>query len=173
MNTIFRCVAAVLVSASLAVVVCAQSAGLDVKLGLWEITQSAGVGGMPGVDTSKMSPEQLAQIQAMMSAAGLQAHPMKTCLTKEKLEKETYALIMASPGNSHCKQKLTTNTSSALDGTVECRGSESPSQLHVEAASPTSIKGSIETTNTMRGRSMTTTMNVTGAWVGADCGKIK
>ena len=65
------------------------------SLGLWEITQSAGVGGMPGVDTSKMTPEQLAQIQAMMSAAGSAARPTKTCLTKEKLEKETYALIMA------------------------------------------------------------------------------
>lgn len=173
MNKILRCVAAILVSAGLAVVVCAQAAGLDVKLGLWEITQSAGVGGMPGVDTSKMSPEQLAQIQAMMSAAGSAARPTKTCLTKEKLEKETYDLVMARPSSSHCRQKLATNTSTVLDGTVECRGSESPSQLHVEAVSPTSITGSIETTNTIRGRSMTTTMKVTGQWVGADCGKIK
>ncbi len=48
-----------LILASLTAVAFAQAPALNIRMGLWEMTSTTNVGGeMPGIDTSKMTPEQ-------------------------------------------------------------------------------------------------------------------
>jgi len=42
---------------------------LDVKLGLWEVTSASTRSGMPTIDTSKMTPEQRARVEAALQGA--------------------------------------------------------------------------------------------------------
>jgi hypothetical protein len=46
-------------------------------------------------------------------------------------------------------------------------------QMHIEALSPTSIKGTIKSSGAEQGATMTATINMTGKWLGADCGDVK
>jgi hypothetical protein len=165
MQTMFRCLATVALAVFLAEDAGAQTAALDLKLGLWEMSAAMD---MPGVDMTKLPPEQAAMMKAMT------APPVttKSCLTKDKLAKSTYELLLSGRGSTRCSQKLTTNTPTALDGTIECRGF-GPSPIHIEAASPTSITGSLEVTNSVRGNTISQKTKVTGTWVGVDCGKTK
>src|SRR5438876_2644021 len=58
MTTSFRSLATALLCASLTAVLLAQAPALNVKMGLWEITTTAKVGGQPpAIDTGKMTPE--------------------------------------------------------------------------------------------------------------------
>ena len=73
----------------------AQTPNLDLKVGLWEMTMNIDMGAAPpGMDTSKMTPEQQAQIAAMMrgrgAGGGMPATTIKNCLTKEKLAEHKY-----------------------------------------------------------------------------------
>ncbi len=65
---------------------------LNVKEGLWEITVTHSMSGMPAMPSippdalAKMPPEQRARIEAMMKG-GASTDVHKDCITKEKLEK--------------------------------------------------------------------------------------
>lgn len=160
---------------TLGTVLVAQAPALDVKLGLWEVQSTTQISGqMPAVDTSKMSPEQKARFEEMMkSMAGAHSTTTKYCLTQEKLNQAVF-LTGTSQQNANCKQTLTTNNKTTLEGTVVCGGQNATGgQLHIEALSPTSIKATMNGSGTTQGR--TTTMNATmiGKWVSADCGDVK
>lgn len=167
-----RWTVALLLSAAAAVVL-AQAPSLDVKMGLWEITSTMDMGGqMPAMDTSRMTPEQRAQVEAMMkNMTG--AHPtvVKTCITKEKFDRSSFATEQ--PGTT-CTQNITTNTSSTLEATVSCKGGAAvTSRLHIDALSSTSIKGSFTVATSEQGRGMNMNSTMTGQWLGADCGNVK
>jgi hypothetical protein len=164
----------VLMAASFAAVLAAQPPALEVKMGLWEITSTTDIGGqMPAVDTSKMTPEQKAQVEAAMKAMmGSHANVTKSCMTKEKFQNESF-MNSGAPGQN-CKQTLTTNTPSALEGNVTCTGDHPMAgQIRIDALSPTSVKGMIKSEMTEQGRKMTVNVALTGKWLGADCGKDK
>jgi Spy/CpxP family protein refolding chaperone len=60
---------------------------LNVKLGLWETTFVAQTSGMPPIDTSNLTPEQRARIEAAMEMAKNRAatpHTVRTCLTSRR-----------------------------------------------------------------------------------------
>jgi len=165
---------AMVFAATTATVLFAQPPALDVKMGLWEVTSTTDIGGdMPPVDTSKMTPQQKAQVeQAMKSVMGSHTNTTKSCMTREKFEKESF-MTGNQPGQN-CKQTLTTNTRSAFDATVVCTG-EHPmkGQMHIDALSSTSIKGNFKAATTEQGRTMNVTATLTGKWLGADCGSEK
>src|SRR5689334_3647145 len=100
-----------------ATVLFAQPPALDVKMGLWEVTSTTNIGGdMPPVDTSKMTPQQKAQVeQAMKGMMGSHTNTTKSCMTREKFEKESF--MIGNEPNQNCRQTLTTNTRSAFDAT--------------------------------------------------------
>lgn len=172
MRIVCRWIAAVLVSTAGAAVLVAQAPALDVKMGLWEITSTTDMGGqMPGMDTSKMTPEQRAQVETMMKS--MTAHPTvaKICITKEKFDRSSF--MTEQPGSS-CSQNIATNTSSTLDATVSCNGARGiTGQLHFEALSSTSIKGNVTFSNAEQGKTMNMKSAITGQWLGADCGTTK
>jgi hypothetical protein len=75
---------------------------------------------------------------------------------------------------SACKQTITTNTRSTLEGTVSCTG-ERPTtgQFHVDALSPTNVKATVKMSETVQGKTMNVNLTMIGKWLGADCGTVK
>jgi uncharacterized protein DUF3617 len=163
----------VALAASMAAVLAAQVPALDVKYGLWEMTTATTIGGqMPQVDTSRMTPEQKAKIdEAMKQMMGTHNDVSKACITKEKVEKSVF--MMGDEGKN-CVQKITTNTRTTLDASVSCTGQQAMTgQMHIEALSPTSLRGTVKSSGAAAGSAMTATIAVTGKWLAADCGDVK
>ena len=173
MKTMRRLIASLLLSTAAAAVVLAQTTPmLDVKMGLWEMTTTTEMGGdMPGVDTSKMTPAQKAQIEAMMkSMASGRTNVNKTCMTKEKFNQSNF---MGQQG-ANCKQTINVNTSTTLDGTFTCTGERAMTgQMHMDALSSSSLKAIVKSAATQQGKTMTLTIAITGKWLGADRGDTK
>ena len=161
--------------AGLTAMLAAQGAPkMDVKMGLWEMTTSMTIGGdMPGVDTSKMTPEQAARVQAAM--ASMSAKPMtstqQTCLTKDKFEKGQ----MMADEKQNCKQTLVTNTAKAYDVKLECNqnGTVSTGTVHFEAPTANTVNGKISLQSVTQGKTMNMNGTITGKYLGADCGSVK
>jgi hypothetical protein len=169
-----RSIAAGLLSAAGVAVVLAQAPALDVKMGLWEMTTSSDVGGqMPAIDTSKMTPEQRASVEAAMKGMmGVHTNVTKTCMTKEKFDRSSF-MATDEPGRP-CKQTITTNTRSILEGTMSCSGARPMTgQMHIDALSSTNIKATIKSSETDQGKTMNVNVAMTGKWLGADCGTVK
>jgi hypothetical protein len=174
MHRVWVWAGSVAVAASMAATLVAQAPALDVKYGLWEMSNVTNLGGqMPQVDTSKMTPEQKAKMdEAMKQMMGAHTTVTKSCITKEKVEKSVF--MMDDQPGMKCSQKITTNTKTTLEASLSCTGEHAMSgQMHIEALSPTSMKGTIKSSGAMQGASMTATINMTGKWLGADCGDVK
>jgi uncharacterized cupredoxin-like copper-binding protein len=174
--SIRRAISTVLLSGSVVAAGLAQgSPALNVKLGLWEMAMDSATAGAampPGVDLSKLTPEQQAMMAQAMRGRGVTMGPggvtIKTCLTKEGLAS---GQIKANRQGQDCKDKITKSTATTLDITETCTSNSQPpvvttSQVHVEALSQTSVK----ITHTQEGQPATT---MTGKWLAADCGDIK
>jgi Protein of unknown function (DUF3617) len=159
---------------SLTAVAAAQAPALNVNMGLWEITSVSEVSGqMPGFDTSKMTPDEKAKMdEAMKAFMGKHTNTDTTCMTKEQFDKSNF-MTGDEPG-PNCKQTLTTNTRTTLEGAVACTG-ERPmtAQMHIDALSPTAFKASMKSATTDQGKTMTVAVEMTGKWVGASCGNKK
>jgi hypothetical protein len=149
-------------------VVLAQTPVLDVRMGLWEMTNTTNIGGqMPGMDMSKMTPEQRAQMEAAMkNMMGAHTTVTKTCVTKEKFDKGNF---MSS--DEKCKATITTNTQSVLEMKQSCPNEQS--QMRLEALSPTSVKATFTGSGTDQGKTMTVSGTIVGKWLGANCGDVK
>jgi hypothetical protein len=173
--SIRRAISIVLLSGSVAAAALAQgSPALNIKFGLWELAvDMGGPGGLPpGIDLSKMTPEQQAAMAQAMRGRGMTpgaGMAVKMCMTKEKLANGQ--MRQNRPGQD-CKDKVNKSTATTLDITETCTSSTQPpdvttSVLHVEAPSPTSVKITAQQT----GQPMI--VNMTGKWVAAECGDIK
>jgi hypothetical protein len=171
--TTYRCLGTGLILATLTAVAFAQAPALNVKMGLWEMTATTNVGGeMPGIDTSKMTPEQKKRMEATMkNAMGEHNTVMKDCMTKEKFNESNF---MSSGRDDKCKQVLTTNTATVLEGTVTCTGERAMSgEMHVQAPTPTAFTATMKMNAVQGGRTMVVDMKMAGKWLGADCGDVK
>jgi hypothetical protein len=146
----------------------APRAALNVKLGLWEGTVTVQTSGAPPIDTSKMSPEQRARIEAAMQAAMHKAampHTVRSCVTREKLEKDFL------PDNgAGCKDTIIANSPTVYAVKFDCSGKHpSTGELHFEALSPEDVRGSGE----FAMGSMTSISTITAKWVAASCGDVR
>ena len=152
-----------------AAVVLAAQAPLNVKPGLWEMSMQVEMAGgvPPGVDTSKMTPQQKAQMEAMMKGRGIGAGtPIVTqsCVTKEDLDQNR---LQKDPPNSSCTTKVTKSTATMTDMIQTCTGvAEGTREMHVEAPSPTSMKMVAKST---AGRGAGMTVTLTGKWLSDKC----
>jgi hypothetical protein len=161
--------------AGLTALLAAQAPKMNVKMGLWEMTSTMQMGGdMPGMpDTSKMTPEQQAQVKAAMAAmAKGMTNTTKSCLTKEKFENGE---LMADKEHN-CKHTVLTNNATAYDVKVECTENAKTTTngtYHFEAPTPETVRGKIDATSVSDGKTMKVAGTITGKWLGADCGDIK
>jgi len=170
--TMHRWLGTGLILVPLTAAVAAQAPALDVKMGLWEITSTINVGGaMPVPDTSGMTPEQKQRMESAMRGVMGQPTVTKTCMTREKFNDSNF---MSSGSDGTCKQVLTTNTATALDGTVTCTGDRAMTgEMHVRASSPTAFAGTMKMNAAAAGRPMAVDVKMQGKWLGADCGDVK
>src|SRR5436190_422367 len=119
-----RAISTVLLSGSLVAAGFAQGSPLlNVKLGLWELAIDAASGGgvPPGIDLSKLTPEQQAMMAQAMRGRGVTMGPggvaVKTCLTKEGLAN---GQIKANRQGQDCKDKVNKSSATTLDITETC-----------------------------------------------------
>lgn len=149
---------------------------LDVKTGLWETTVTSEMSGMPGIDTSKMTPEQRARIEAALKGRGGRGPStsvVRTCMTKEKLDKMAFH-EMAQNSNPSCKTSVVSSSRSVVDMKMECSGPrKSTGTMHFEAASRESMKGTVKLATGDETHPMTINLSMTGKWLGDDCGDVK
>lgn len=152
----------------------APTPALNAKLGLWELTMTVNMGGAPpAYDSSKMTPEQKAQMDAAM--AGFMAKPQTStkqrCFTKDALKED---LFPTNAGQT-CKDKFVTNSSTVLDVSRACTGNQTEQQtIHVETTAGTAMTGKIHQTTSMAdGKTQVVDVTMTGKWVKADCGTVK
>ncbi len=151
---------------------------MNVKLGLWEVTvstQRSGMPAMPQVDLSKVPPEQRARVEAMMKQQqGMMAGQptvTKTCITKEKLEKEFYQPNQA---DDSCKRTLVSSTASLQDIKIECSGkTKMAGTVRIEAVDNEHVTGKTHFDVDSEGHQMTVASTIAGKWVAADCGGVK
>ncbi len=177
MNRVFRYVLASTLAGGLTAVALAQAKlpppAMDVKMGLWEMTTTMDVGNAMAsmMDTSKMTPEQKARMEAMMKQmAGPHTSTNKRCLTKEEMSKG----FAGDEGGETCKDTVVTNTSSVYELRRECTGERAESTVvHFESAGRELVKGTVNSKITKNGQSSTVTGTITGKWLSANCGDVK
>src|ERR1700750_2404827 len=107
-----RFAGAAAVAIGLSISVLAQRPALDIKLGLWETTTVANIdmGGMPAMDTSKMTPQQKAKMEEAMKIAGAQhTDTQRRCVTREEIGKSLFPAAQEG-----CKDAITANTRTTL-----------------------------------------------------------
>jgi hypothetical protein len=152
----------------------AQAPALDVKMGLWEITTTVQIRGQIAIDTSKMTPEMKKVVEdAVKKVTGeTYTNVANQCMNNEWLGK--WVFMGQNPPGLTCTQTPTSNTRASLDVTITCTGEHtSATQMHLDALSPTSMKGTIKSESTEQGRTSTSNVALTGKWLGADCGSEK
>ena len=170
-----RSLAMLLIGGPLTAVVLAQTPprpALDMRMGLWEVTNTVDFGGqVPGVDTSKMTPQQQAQMAAAMRGMMTPRTTVtKSCFTRDDFDRKNF---LASD-ERNCKQVFTTNTKTLLEGTVACTGDRAMNgTMHVEAPAPTRFTGHVKSTSTERGRTTNVNITMAGKWLAAECGDTK
>jgi hypothetical protein len=147
---------------------------LDVKLGLWENTITTEMSGTPPVDTSKMSPEQKARFDAAMKARqaqGPRAHVHKSCLTKEKLEREPFQ--DTEDNKKSCTHTVISSTRTQWHARLQCTKPKRVGEVRMEALSRERIKGTMQMNASDANRAMTVHASIAGRWLGSNCGDIK
>ena len=145
---------------------------MDLKLGLWESSVTTPMGGMPALPPevlSKLTPEQLAKMEAAMGRGGPRMMTSKHCVTKETLsEMSSFNENRA----QNCKQTLVSSTGTKQVIHMDCtmRETTSSSDLQFEAVDRENLKGSMVMNAGPGGRGVGTKMEFTAKWLGADCG---
>ena len=158
---------------------------INVKEGLWETTLNmSGMPGMPSIPDdvlAKLTPEQRAQMEAMMKQRGMSSNGhttvVKGCVTKEKIEKGmafsnekrencTHTITSSSPTHAEIKFYCEMNKDSDNKATVD-------STTIIDVIGPDSTKGTSHAVTNTNGRSMVSDITFTSKYLGSDCGDIK
>jgi hypothetical protein len=170
------CLAVVALALALALAVPAAAQKLDVKMGLWEATTLVQTSGMPPVDTSTLTPQPRAQLEAAAAATGKMAakpHIVKECLTKEKMAKGG---LFQQDKQENCTHTVHTDTATELGVRFSCSaggGGTTSGEWHFQATSPESVKGTGQMTMARGAQSMNAATSVTAKWISASCGNVK
>ena len=145
---------------------------LNVKTGLWELTSTTAVSGTPPVDTSKMTPEQKAGFEAAMKARqakGPSTRVIKSCMTKEKLEREPFK----EAAKASCTDTVISSTGTHWHAKRVCTQPSSVGEFMLEVLSPERIKETVQMNQGDDKHAMTVHVSIAGQWLGSNCGKIK
>jgi hypothetical protein len=147
------------------------------KPGLWETSVTMQMPGMgiPEDRLAKMTPEQRAQVETMMSSRmGRGAQPIthKSCETPETLKREqTYG---ADQGRT-CKATPVSSSGSKQVIQISCENENMKSEGTITVETPDSehFSGTIVMHVNNQGRNMDMTQKISGKWISSDCGDVK
>jgi len=149
----------------------------NVKEGLWEVTVTHSMTGMPAVPNippdalAKMPPEQRARVEAMMKGTP-STDVRKDCVTKEKLQKHT----AFSNNRGECTRTVVSSTGSKLELKFHCEEKQSSSDgtFLMEAVASDNVKGTMHMVmNSNNGHSMNMDFTITSKYLGSACGDVK
>ncbi|MGO8984631.1 MAG: DUF3617 domain-containing protein [Terriglobales bacterium] len=153
-------------------------APLNVKEGLWEVTVTSSMGGMPAMPAlppdvlAKLSPEQRAQVEARMKG-GQSPSVTKQCITKEKLAKYT---AFNANDRADCTHNVVSSTGRRLEMKMRCtmdKGGVADGTYVMEAISAESTKGTMHMVVNSGDHNMTMDMTVVSKYLGPACGDVK
>jgi hypothetical protein len=148
---------------------------LNVKEGLWEVTTTHSMSGMPATPNippdalAKMPPEQRARVEAMMKGT---PDVRKECVTKEKLQKNS----AFSNNRGDCARTLVTSTGNKLEVKIHCEEKQTITDgtLVLEALSSDGVKGTMHSvTNSSNGHNMNMDFTFSSKYLGPACGDVK
>jgi Protein of unknown function (DUF3617) len=147
---------------------------LDVKAGQWESKLSGQTTGQPPLPDEllkRLSPQQLAQVEAAMQSkgtGGLKTSVNRSCLTKDKLDKP---FNLGDENTKACTRTLVTSTGSRQEIRLDCdrQGLKSTGTVKVEAVDHENVKGSLQMSVTNAGRTMNMNYTFVSKWIGPAC----
>jgi hypothetical protein len=156
-----------------ATILFAQSTVVSFKMktGLWQetmVTTTTGTMALPPELAAKMTPEQLAKLQAAVTNGGApRTITYKKCVTKDDLTKDPFS----DPKEKCTWEKLTSDGSKG-----EAKGTCSLNDMGKmdinfkwELPGSDTLKGTGTMAVTMNGHTMTSNATLTGKWLGATC----
>ncbi len=152
---------------------------LHVNTGLWEITNNVHIAGMEQMmaaedpDFAKMPPATRARMQAAMAGMnGAHVSKVKTCVTQKDLDKP-FRPGSDQPGET-CKYDMVSGTATSETVHVACTGRQNmEGRFQFTAPTPASMTGHMDMSMVERGHTMNMSNDLTGKWLGADCGSVK
>lgn len=151
----------------------------NVKTGLWEITETHTMTGMPAMPAippealANMTPEQRAQMEAHMKgmSGGPKTTTRKDCVTKEDLDKDA----AFGDNRAECTRTVISSSTTMTEMKVHCQEKEvtSDGTFKFEALSPENVKGTVRMVVTSHGRPMNMNFDFTSKYLGPACGDVK
>jgi len=155
----------------------------NVKEGLWEITlthsTSGAPGGMPADALARLSPEQRAQVEAIMKQKGVSMSGnttvVKNCVTKEKLAKG----MAFSQNRGNCTPTIVSSSPSHMEMKLHCEDTDNGKKTTVDGTtavdvvSSDSVKGTTHLVTKSQDHTMTSDMSFTSKYLGSSCGDVK
>jgi uncharacterized protein DUF3617 len=149
---------------------------LDVKVGLWEMTTTSVMTGMPPIPAealAHMSAEQRARIEASMMNGKPKTETRKECVTKEKLDKD----YVFGEDRKNCTRTVVTSTSSKIVMKIHCVEEKGQMNMDgtidIDALGSDRVKGIIKMAASGGGNNMNVNMEFDGRYLGSSCGDVK
>jgi hypothetical protein len=151
----------------------ASAAPLNVKTGLWEVTLTTQMSGELPIEAGRLSPEQQAQLQAMLRAQGNRTHTYKSCLTKKQLEEDPAA--EPPEAGEKCTTKVVTQTSTHWKGTRVCTGNGRRREFDIDmrALSRERAQGTVRVVLSGGGHTMKANDKMSSRWLSSNCGSVQ
>ena len=149
---------------------------LNVKEGLWEMTVTHSMSGMPATPNippdvlAKMPPEQRARVEAAMKG-GPSTDVRKECITKEKLEKHS----AFSNNRGDCTRTVVNSTGSKLEVKIHCEEKQTSTDgtLVLETVGSDRVKGTMQSVTNANGHTMNMNFTFSSKYLGPACGDVK
>ena len=149
---------------------------LNVKEGLWEMTVTHSMSGMPAMPDippdvlAKMPPEQRARMEAMMKG-GPSTDVRKECITKEKLAKNS----AFSNNRGDCTRTVVNSTGSKLEVKIHCEEKQASTDgtLVLETVGSDHVKGTMQSATNANGHTMNMNFTFSSKYLGPTCGDVK
>lgn len=174
-----RCWFAYLVSSLVLLVsVTGSAAGisLDVAPGLWEISTSGAVSGVPQIPAdllAGMQPEQRLIAQGMVLAIVAQAsvpHRLQFCVTPAQVRE---GLDLNRVGGHDCRRAIRSSSPTGLDMQVDCGGRDwMRGVVQLRVLDQSTVIGDVDVHEEIEGTGAAIRQSVHGRWLGASCGNV-
>lgn len=146
---------------------------LNVKTGLWEITASTEMAGMPPLPKEildKLTPEQRAELEAKVKqsrAEGPHTDTSRECITDRDLDKP-----FESANSEECTQEVVRTTRTSQEFKLTCTGEyKGEGTFKINAPTPETMTGLLDLSVGEGSSKMTVKADMKGRWLGPDCGE--
>ena len=145
----------------------------NIKLGLWEITTTTKMAGMPAISDemlAKIPPERRARMLAALQASSGKPHVAKEYMTEEKIARG----FKADEGSS-CTRKVLASSGSEVKVHDECTSEEGKRTVdgHFQMTDHEHMTGTVHIVTTRGERTMNLDGTLEGKWLSASCGAVK